>query len=125
MVMQISSSTPSPALATSTRSPEQRDAIKTFAQTLKSGDLDGAKQAYAAIVRNAPDGATWNSQSPFAQLGRQLVAGDVSGAQSTFAEMIKGQIQHHDRSAPVDPPVTPPTGSSTGGTAGGLLNVVA
>jgi TolA-binding protein len=125
MVMQISSSTLSPALATPTRSPAQRDAFKALAQTLKSGDLDGAKQAYAAIVRNAPDGATWNSQSPFAQLGRQLVAGDMTGAQSTFTDMVNGQIQHRDRGAPVVPPVTPPTGSSTGGTAGRLLNEVA
>ena len=125
MVMQISSSTPSAVLAPSTRSPEQREAFKALAQTLGAGDLAGARQAYAAVVRNAPDGASWNSQSPFAQLGRQLVAGDVPAARSTFAEMIKGQVHRHDRSAPVVPPATPPTGSSTGGTAGGLLNVVA
>jgi hypothetical protein len=125
MVMQICSSTPSPVAAASTRSPEQREAFKALAQTLGSGDLDGATKAYTAVVRNAPAGATWNSQSAFAQLGRQLVAGDVSGARSTFAEMIKGQMEHHDRSAPVVPPATTTTGSSTGGTAGGLLNVVA
>jgi hypothetical protein len=125
MVMQIRSSTPSLVLAPSTRSPEQREAFKTLAKTLGAGDLAGAKQAYGDVVRNAPVGATWNSQSPFAQLGRQLLSGDVSGAQSSFAEMIKGQVEQHDRSAPVVPPATTPTGSSTGGTAGGLLNVVA
>lgn len=126
MVMQIGSSLASvSAPSTGTRPPEQREAFRQLAQALKAGDLDSAKQAYAGVVRNAPDGATWNPASPFAQLGKALAGGDVAAAQSAFAAMVKGQVQHHERETPVTPPVTPPTTSSTGGTAGGLLSVTA
>jgi len=129
MVMQISTSTPSAVPGSVSGQAPEHAAFRQLAQALKAGDIDSAKEAYASMVRNAPDGATWNPDSPFAELGRKLLAGDVEGAKSVLTSMVKDRIQHHERDAPVTPPVMPPvtapTTSSTGGTAGGLLSVTA
>jgi len=102
-------------------------AAKQLSQALGQGDLDGAKQAYVAMMRNASDGASWNPDSPFAQLGKALRAGDVPAAQSAFAEMV--QSVRDRRPVTVPPPDTLPvpavTASTTGGIAGGTLNVQA
>lgn len=104
--------------------PAGRQAVKDLAVSLHSGDLETAKKAYVQIVKNAPDGATWNPESAFAELGRALKAGDLAAAK----EAAKGAWQDF---RPAPPPVTPgvpapaPAPSTTGGTAGTLLNVVA
>jgi len=104
--------------------PGRREAFADLAQSLKSGDLDSAKQAYATLIRGAPESATWNPNAPFAEIGRALVSGDIAAARTAFVDMVKGRVNHHDGTAPV-PPVVAPAPSSTGGTAGGVLNVTA
>lgn len=104
--------------------PAGRQAVKDLAVSLRSGDLDAAKQAYVQLVQSAPEGASWNPESNFAELGRALKAGDLAAAK----EAAKGAWQDF-RSAtpPVIPGVPEPAAapSTTGGTAGTLLNVVA
>lgn len=104
--------------------PGGRQAVKDLAVSLRSGDVDAAKQAYVQLVKSAPDGASWNPESNFAELGRALKAGDLAAAK----EAAKGAWQDF-RSAtpPVTPGVPEPAAapSTTGGTAGTLLNVVA
>jgi len=124
MVMPISNSLSSTAAAPlGTKPPEQVHAFRQLGQALRAGDVDAAKQAYASVVRNAPEGASWNPDGPFAQLGKALADGDVDTAKSVFATMVKEHLPHRDHQAPA--PVTTPSGSSTGGTAGGLLSVTA
>ena len=107
-----------------TPSPE-RQAFGALAKSLRSGDADGAKEAYANMVRNAPEGATWPKGSHFADLGMALVKGDMDAARTAFASMVKDKA---GALAPVKggPIVTPsPVPSTTGGDAGSLINVVA
>ncbi|MED5619081.1 hypothetical protein [Ideonella sp. BN130291] len=101
--------------------------VKQMSQALSQGDLDGAKQAYATMLRNAPEGATWKPDSPFADLGKALRAGDIPAAQGAFTEMVQGA--RHRSPGTVPPPgtmpVPPVATSSTGGVAGATLNVQA
>jgi len=109
-------------------SPE-RQAFGDLAKSLRSGDVDGAKQAYASLVRNAPEGATWPKGSDFADLGKALVQGDLDAARTAFASMVKGKFeQHHPVKGggvvQVDSTDAAASGSA-GGESGSLLNVVA
>lgn len=105
--------------------PPRRDAFVQLAQSLRSGDVDSAKQAYASLIRSAPEGATWDRDSAYAQLGRALHAGDAEGARQIFTDMLKSRWNRHDDgvTTPVVPPS--PTVSSSGGSAGAVLNVTA
>jgi hypothetical protein len=109
-------------------SPAGRQAVKDLATALKAGDLQAAKVAYGQVVRNAPEGATWNPEGAFAQMGRALKAGDMAAAQEV-AKAAWNDLKQDLK--PVTPPATPgvpepvAAPSTTGGTAGTLLNVVA
>ena len=103
------------------KSPE-RQAFVDLAKSLRAGDLSAARDAYADVIRNAPEGARFKPGSPFAEVGKALLKGDVSAAQEAFQTMLRGAIGKGGGTAP-QPSV--PVASSTGGTAGGLLNAVA
>jgi hypothetical protein len=103
--------------------PAGRQALKDLGASLKSGDLDGARQAYAQVVKNAPEGATWNPAGGFAEIGRALRAGDVEAARDAAKTALRDR--RPDAAPPpskADPAAAP---STTGGAAGTLLNVVA
>ena len=104
--------------------PAGRQALKDLAAALKSGDLDGAKQAYVQVLKQAPEGATWNPDSGFAEVGRALKAGNVEAAREAAKAAL---IDRRPSTPPVTPGVPEPAAapSTTGGTAGTLLNVVA
>jgi hypothetical protein len=125
MVMQISNSMSfAPMAGASTRPPEQQQAFQDLRRALRSDDLDTAKQAYVNVVRNAPDGATWNPDSPFAQVGKALVAGDMEAAKSAYAAMVKSHIPRYT----IDPPLAPvsePASFSADATAPGQLHLTA
>jgi len=74
------------------RNPAMREAMRDLTQSLRSSDLTGARQAYAAILKNAPDGAQLTKGSDFADLGRALVQGDMTSAQASFKSMIQGRF---------------------------------
>lgn len=104
--------------------PVSRQALKDLGAALRSEDLDGARQAYVQVIRNAPEGATWNPDGAFAEVGRALKAGNIEAAR----EAAKAGLQAlRPDAAPVNPGVPGPATavSTTGGTAGTLLNVVA
>jgi hypothetical protein len=108
MAMQISNSMSTSAVSwVSARSPEQQ-AFKDLRIAMRGGDIDAAKQAFGAIVRNAPEGAKWNPESSFAQIGRALVAGDMDAAKSAYASMVKNHLPRNDVSPPVTQPIEPP-----------------
>jgi hypothetical protein len=108
-----------------------REAVKDLSQALKGSDLAGARQAYVAVVKAAPDGATWKPDGAFAQMGHALVQGDLPAAQEIAQAAMKDLRDRLGvRPPPVEPVPAPPVEasavpSSTGGTAGATLNIVA
>jgi len=102
----------------------ERQYFHDLGKSLRSGDVDGAKQAYANLVRNAPEGKTWPAGSSFADLGKALVQGNMDAARTAFASMIKDKVgTPPSKGGEVVTPASVP--SSTGGDSGALLNVVA
>jgi hypothetical protein len=92
------------------RNPAMREAMRDLTQSLKASDLAGARQAYAAILKNAPEGAQFPRGSEFAKIGRALVEGDISAAQSAFRSMVQGRFDGR----PVPPlPQSPQSASAT------------
>ena len=106
----------------------QRQNFADLGKALRSGDLDAAKQAYANVVRDAREGATWPKGSNFADLGKALVQGDLGAARTAFASMVKSRLEQplakggNDRTLDNATASVP---SSTGGDSGSVLNVVA
>jgi hypothetical protein len=108
-----------------------REAAKDLSKALSGDDLSGARQAYVAVIKAAPEGAQWNPDGAFAQMGRALVQGNLPAAQ----EVAKGAMNDLRERLAVRPPAVQPVPappvetkavpSSTGGLAGGRLDVVA
>ncbi len=129
MSLSVNTSAMQPINAQPMRAPSAEGlAFRSLAKSLRAGDMDAAKTAYADVIRNAPEGATLERGSPFVQIGKALHQGDIEGAKVAFADMLraaKGQLP------PVaSPPIVPPAilvagASTTGGIAGGTLNEVA
>ena len=105
---------------------QQGAALKQLGTALKAGDIDGARGAYASLVRNASDDRSWDGGSPFADLGRALLKGDIAGAQSALQAMADARRNQRPGPGPTPEPAPAPAGgSSTGGPAGTTLNEVA
>jgi hypothetical protein len=83
---------------------QRQQSFQALSQALGSNNLDAAKAAYTSLTGNGSNSATSNPNSPFAQLGKALQDGDLSGAQQAFASIRSA----HHRSA----------NSSSGMTAG-------
>lgn len=85
------------------RSHPMREAMRDLRQSLKASDLDGARQAYASILKAAPEGARFPRGTEFASLGRALATGDMTAAQQAFENMLRGGVDRIP--APPVPPV--------------------
>ena len=105
--------------------PEGRQAVKDLTIALKNEDLAAARTAYVQMLRNAPEGATWNASGPVADVGRALVQGDVVAAKEIARTALQGLKPERPANTTPGEPSTPKAVSTTGGTAGTLLNVVA
>jgi hypothetical protein len=103
----------------------RRQQFKDLMSALKSGDLEAAKKAYAAINANATKGApvrpTDRRDGPgpalppaLAQIGEALAKGDLAGAQTAANDMHKPV--HHPRLPPL---IDPETVATTNGKASG------
>ena len=126
----VNASTSTLQATLATVNPTVKEAFKDLTQSLKAGDVDGARQAYATLIKNAPAGGVYNKDSPFAQMGKALISGDVDAAKQAYANMIRGQAGRGKTDLPPvgDVPPSPSDSvvtSSTGGSAGSTLNVVA
>ena len=74
--------------------------FKQLAESLKSGDLDGARKAFDALqqnLRNAgqaqegqPGGSSSSQGTALQRLGSALDAGDLEGAQRLFDNLMRG-----------------------------------
>jgi len=63
---------------------KNQQGMKTLLQDLKSGDLKGAQQAYAALTANKP---APSSSSPLGQIGAALQNNDLAAAQKVVDQM--------------------------------------
>jgi DNA-binding FadR family transcriptional regulator len=114
-----------PAPGTGAANP-QATYFRQMTSALRNGDLDTARQAYASLVKNAPEGKTWDKDSDFAALGRALKSGDVDAAKQAITQMVRdARGGAHDGEPGTMPVPAPVNTSSTGGVAGGTLSVQA
>lgn len=60
---------------------QRQQNLKSLKSALQTGDLTGAQQAYSSMAAANPK-AVNNANSPFAQIGQALKAGNIAGAQS-------------------------------------------
>lgn len=110
MSISISSMTTISAVASRPPITPERQAFRDLAKALNSGDIDGAKQAYGAMIKNAPEGATWNPDAAFAQLGKALKSGDIIGAKTAFASMVRSRLDGGTEQPA--PPISLPSASA-------------
>ena len=112
---------------------DQGSSRQQFLQLMKainSGDLSGARQAYAALTQAQTDtGKQPDPNSPIgqalAQIGQALQSGDINGAQQALAALKQQQGQgghhHHHHAAggagpaSAAPAATPASSPSTSG----------
>ncbi len=106
-----------------------RAAFQQLTSAINSGDLDGAKGAYATLASRQPGPGASDGQNPMAKLlssiGSDLNSGDLSGAQSVLQQFQQARSGHHhhhrtsgaegatpDASSPSATTAAPPTSSS-------------
>ena len=100
---------------------QQRQAFQQLASALKSGDLDAAKTAFAAVAAKAPSASDPNS--PLAQLGKALASGDIGAAQASFSAM-RSSGRHHSH-GPSAGSGSPSLALATSGSVGTAVNTLA
>ena len=71
---------------------QRQQNFKSLKSALQTGDLTAAQQAFAAISAGNPN-ATSNANSPLAQIGQALQAGNMSGAQSVAQNWQHSHMQ--------------------------------
>jgi hypothetical protein len=126
MSMQISHSMSLAATTGISQRPQQlRSEFNDLRVALRSGDLDAASSAYAALASDAPKLFARRPDGDFAQIGKALAAGDLAGAQSAFAMMVKSHRPQHAGHASMPPMPSDPAPSSPVSLAGGGLSVTA
>ena len=120
-----------------TQQSEFRQDFRKLINSITSGDLSGAQQAYSALTQaqDAGQGPASDPNSPFAQainqIGQALQNGDLSGAQQALASLSQ-QAQgahhhhhhHHGGSSPSDASAVAAT-STTNGTGNSGVDLLA
>lgn len=95
-------------------------------KAVRSGDLEGAKEAYANIVKDAPEGAAWNPDSAFAQLGKALATGHVGAAKAVLVDALRDARAQTTQPVAPEQPVKSDSGTTGAiGAIGGTINLVA
>lgn len=120
MSLSITRATTSPIMAGDMPVSASRQAFKQLGQALKAGDVDAAKTAYAAVVKNAPRATAANPDGAFAQVGQALNQGDLAGAQDAFKSVLKNGVDAATQ--PIKVTNNPILVTGTGGT---VLNLFA
>jgi hypothetical protein len=97
--MSISAISGSSSLYQPNQQTSQQQDLLTLTNTISSGDLSGAQQAYDSLTQaqaaggNAPDPNSPRGQA-LAQIGKDLQSGDINGAQQTISA-LKSQGKGH------------------------------
>jgi hypothetical protein len=95
-------------------------------KALRSGDLEGAKAAYANIVKDAPEGATWNPDSAFAQLGKALATGNLGAAKAVMVDALRDARSLTTQPVAPEQPMKSDSGTTGAvGAIGSTINLVA
>lgn len=98
--------------------------FKDLRQALRSGDLDAASSAYAALATAAPQALARKPDGLFAQIGTALAAGDLDGARSAFTTMLRSHLPRAGGQTAVPPQYEPaPSNLTSPGT--GLVDLAA
>ena len=75
---------------------ERREAVRDLVKDIRSGDLDGAKAAYATLTKNVPAAVLANPNSALGQLGAALQAGDAGAAKAALGKVAVKLHQYRD-----------------------------
>jgi hypothetical protein len=105
--------------------------FRKLVSSLKSGDLAGAQQAYAALdqAQASGQGRAIDPNSPFgkalAQIGQALQNGDLAGAQQALASLSQhGAHRNHHHHHGSGSPSGQSAGGGTAGADGSTVNIV-
>jgi hypothetical protein len=97
---------------------QMKSQFDQLGKDLQSGNLSAAKSDYAAIKKNAPQGASQSNNGPMAemqskmdQLGQALDSGDLAAAKSAYSAI--------QQSVPTGGPKGAPAGGDASATTGG------
>lgn len=108
------------------QSQQRKQNISKLMSSLKSGDAEAAKQAYAALANGKSGKVPPNS--PLAKLGKALQSGDLAGAQQVAQQMQARRAEHHRHSAEQASPAAraaPTPAVHHDPSVGSLINVTA
>ncbi len=96
-----------PLLNQNTAAQQRRTLFQQLGQSLQSGNLGQAQQAWNTLAQNQPAGAS--ASGPVAQdlqaVGQALQSNDLQGAQQAFAKLqtdmqaVRGHHHHHHHAA--------------------------
>ena len=126
MSMQISNSTSFAANAVSSHRPrELRQDFRDLRQALRSGDLDAASSAYAALASDAPKLVGRKPDGGLTQVGAALAAGDMAGAQTAFSTMLRSHLPRAGGHSMPAPPTEDPAPSAPVSLAPGAVDLTA
>lgn len=104
--------------------------FKQLNDAISSGDISSAQQAFAQIQKNAPAGASEDSNNPMAQmmsqLGDALSSGDITKAQSALSSMQSQMKAHHgQRPQGAPPPDAATTSNGSANNSSAIFDVLA
>ncbi|MGZ4957370.1 MAG: hypothetical protein ACXV8Q_19905 [Methylobacter sp.] len=103
---------------------QQRQNFNQLAQSLQSGDLSAAKDAFSTLAAKSPNASDPNS--PLGKLGAALQSGDVKAAQQAFSTLRSGSHHHHHNAeASASSGASPTPQLATSGSVGTNVNTVA
>ena len=105
---------------------QMKSQFDQLGKDLQSGNLSAAKSDYAAIKKNAPQGASQSDNGPMAQmqskmdqLGQALDSGDLAAAKTAYSAIQQSAPKGGPKGAPPAggdaPPATGGTKSASGG----------
>jgi len=136
-VSGVSANSTSNFYQTSNPTKDARNAFKTMADAIRSGDLQGAQNAYASLAQlldagqqsssangsGTGSGSGTDIQSLLNQIGGALQSGDISGAQQLLqsrqqtaqAQGAHGHHRHHHAGGVGDPDQLQAAQGTTGG----------
>ena len=111
----------------------RHDAIVNLRKALRSGDVEGAKLAFAKVQDGVPKSVSDQPNSATAQMRTALASGDLAAAQALQHDAVResrmsgGPNTQHlpDSPPPNDWPVPAGAGDGSNGSIGSLLSVSA
>ena len=95
--------------------------IHDLTKAVRTGDLEGAQEAYKNIIEKAPQEASWPQGGAFAKLGVALAAGHIDLAKTIMVDAVRDARDAREARTPEPMPPTQPMPAGT--SVGSTLNV--